>query len=90
VRRPDKGLLGGMLGLPTGEWGAVPSGMPPVEADWRDAGAIEHVFTHFSLTLSVAVAVVEGEGEFIWTPEDEALKALPTVFAKALTRGLAG
>ena len=88
VRRPDKGLLGGMLGLPTGEWGAVPSGMPPVEADWRDAGAIEHVFTHFSLTLTVKVA--EGGGDFIWTPEDEALKALPTVFAKALTRGLAG
>ena len=88
VRRPDKGLLGGMLGLPTGEWEAVPSGMPPVGADWRDAGAIDHVFTHFSLTLSVAVA--EGEGDFIWTPEGEALKALPTVFAKALTRGLAG
>ena len=88
VRRPDKGLLGGMLGLPTGEWGANASDAPPIKADWRDAGAIEHIFTHFSLTLSVKVA--EGEGEFIWTPEDEALKALPTVFAKALTRGLAG
>ena len=88
VRRPDKGLLGGMLGLPTGDWGAESSGAPPVEADWRDAGAIEHVFTHFSLTLSVRVA--EGRGDFVWTEEAAALKALPTVFAKALTRGLAG
>jgi A/G-specific adenine glycosylase len=87
VQRPAKGLLGGMLGLPTSDWGATPVDAPPIEADWRDAGAIEHVFTHFSLTLSVQVA--EGRGDLIWTSEDEALKALPTVFAKALTRGLA-
>ncbi len=87
VQRPDKGLLGGMLGLPTSDWSAAPSEAPPVEADWTDAGAIEHVFTHFSLTLSVRVA--EGTGDFVWMPEAEALKALPTVFRKALERGLA-
>ena len=87
VQRPEKGLLGGMLGLPTGDWSDDPSETPSVEADWRDAGAIDHVFTHFSLTLSVRVA--EGQGDFIWTPEAEALKSLPTVFAKALTRALA-
>lgn len=85
VRRPNHGLLGGMLGLPTTDWTEVaPPDAPPVEADWRDAGAIEHVFTHFSLTLSVQVA--RGEGDFLWTPEQEALAALPTVFAKALAR----
>ncbi len=83
VQRPPKGLLGGMMGLPTGDWTATGSEVaPPIAADWRDAGAIEHVFTHFALTLSVRVA--DGEGDFLWTPEDEALKALPTVFAKAL------
>ncbi len=87
VQRPDKGLLGGMLGLPTSDWSAAPAETPPVAADWTDAGAIEHVFTHFSLTLSVRVA--EGTGDFVWTPEAEALKALPTVFRKALERGLA-
>ncbi|CAN5214055.1 A/G-specific adenine glycosylase [soil metagenome] len=85
VQRPDKGLLGGMLGLPTSDWSAAPSDTPPVEAEWRDAGAVEHVFTHFSLTLSVKVA--EGRGDFVWTEEAAALKALPTVFAKALVRG---
>jgi A/G-specific adenine glycosylase len=88
VQRPDKGLLGGMLGLPTSDWGAEASGTAPVEADWIEAGAIEHVFTHFSLTLSVRVGEVSG-GDFVWTDEATALKALPTVFRKALERGLA-
>ncbi len=51
IRRPDKGLLGGMLGLPTSDWSdsALPSAAP-VQADWKEAGEIEHVFTHFALT----------------------------------------
>jgi A/G-specific adenine glycosylase len=61
--------------------------MPPVAADWREAGAIEHVFTHFSLTLTVRAG--EGGGDFLWTDPDEALASLPTVFRKALERGLA-
>ena len=83
VQRPANGLLGGMMGLPTGDWNATPpDAMPPVAADWRDVGVIEHVFTHFALTLSVWVS--NGAGDFVWTAEDEARKALPTVFAKAL------
>jgi A/G-specific adenine glycosylase len=88
VRRPDKGLLGGMLGLPTSDWSVEPPSVaPPVVADWREAGAIEHVFTHFSLTLTVWAA--DGAGDFEWTDPDVALAALPTVFRKALERGLA-
>jgi A/G-specific adenine glycosylase len=88
VRRPDKGLLGGMVGLPTGDWSETTlDDRPPVAADWRDAGAIDHVFTHFSLTLSVRVA--DGSGDFLWTPVEEALAALPTVFRKALERAVA-
>ena len=86
VQRPEKGLLGGMLGLPTSDWGEAPVDAAPVEGDWIDAGAIEHVFTHFSLTLTVRVAKVGGD--FLWTDEAAALNALPTVFAKALQRGL--
>ena len=86
-RRPDKGLLGGMTGLPTSEWRiGTAEASPPVAADWHEAGAIEHVFTHFSLTLTVRVA--EGQGDFVWTDPDEALASLPTVFRKALERGL--
>lgn len=87
VRRPDKGLLGGMTGLPTSDWAGEGDASPPAAADWRDAGAVQHVFTHFSLTLAVRTAT--GTGDFLWTDPDEALRSLPTVFRKALERGLA-
>jgi A/G-specific adenine glycosylase len=88
VRRPDKGLLGGMLGLPTSDWAAASAEAdPPVAADWRDAGVVEHVFTHFALTLDVRAA--EASGDYVWTVPDQALAVLPTVFRKALERGLA-
>ena len=88
-RRPERGLLGGMMGLPTSGWAAVaPAEPPPVQADWRDAGAVEHVFTHFSLTLSVRVARAVGEGAYQWMEAGEARRALPTVFAKVLDRAM--
>lgn len=88
TRRPAKGLLGGMLGLPTSDWSVTPvEAAPPAPSNWRDAGAVEHVFTHFALTLEVRAG--EGAGDFIWLPADEALASLPTVFRKALERGLA-
>jgi A/G-specific adenine glycosylase len=87
VRRPAKGLLGGMLGLPTSDWGSPAADPPPpAAAEWRDAGAVDHVFTHFALTLSVRAG--EGSGDFLWSDPDEARAALPTVFRKALERGL--
>ena len=85
VRRPTKGLLGGMMGLPTSDWSVgAAEASPPVVAHWREAGAIEHVFTHFSLTLTVRAA--EGGGAFLWTDPDEALRSLPTVFRKEIGR----
>ena len=91
VRRPDKGLLGGMLALPSSDWGPRPATLAgaPAQAAWRPAGRIEHVFTHFSLTLEVMSA--EGPApDLIWTPFDEAARALPSVFLKALRQGLNG
>jgi A/G-specific adenine glycosylase len=88
VRRPPKGLLGGMLGLPTSDWRATPwSDAEAVEAApaagaWRDLGAVEHVFTHFSLTLRVFALDGVNDGSFVWTPR-EGLGALPSVFLKA-------
>ena len=93
VRRPDKGLLGGMRAFPTGAWTDAPPGLDgaPVAADWRIVDArIEHGFTHFDLQLVLAVAKAPAHvaaanslgGE--WWPVatlDEA--GLPTLFAKA-------
>ncbi|MEE2849335.1 MAG: NUDIX domain-containing protein, partial [Pseudomonadota bacterium] len=88
--RPEKGLLGGMLGLPTSDWAIdEPVAAAPVEADWRDAGAVEHVFTHFGLTLAVMTARVDADGDYRWMPIEAARAALPTVFAKALDRASA-
>ena len=94
VRRPPKGLLGGMLALPTSDWRAAPwadaeaPAAAPLAANWRVAGEIEHIFTHFALTLRVMRAEGEME-EAIWTPLDRA-DGLPSVFLKALRAGLDG
>lgn len=94
VRRPAKGLLGGMRALPTGAWGATPSlDDAPFPADWRLLDTpVRHVFTHFALDLRVAVASaarVNTEGE--WWPVDRIAEAgLPTVFDKAARRAMAG
>jgi A/G-specific adenine glycosylase len=94
VRRPDKGLLGGMLALPSGEWATQSDGMraAPIAADWRPAGQIEHVFTHFSLSLQVmrAEAAAGAGGDLVWVDIDEAARSLPSVFLKALRAGLNG
>jgi A/G-specific adenine glycosylase len=94
VRRPPRGLLGGMLGLPTSDWRAAPWTkaqalcVAPTPADWRPAGEVEHVFTHFSLTLSVyAARGGNPRGDVLWTPIGEALAAMPSVFRKALECG---
>ncbi len=93
-RRPAKGLLGGMLGLPTTDWrGERPSpsdirASAPA-ADWRAQGAVEHVFTHFSLTLEVWRAEAgAADPKLIWLPTEEAAQSLPSVFLKALRAGL--
>jgi A/G-specific adenine glycosylase len=91
VRRPPRGLLGGMLGLPTTAWRAAPFtaaealAEAPADADWRPAGAVEHVFTHFSLTLAIYAARAEApDASLIWTPMAEAVAATPSVFSKAI------
>ena len=88
VRRPAKGLLGGMRALPTSEWGDSPRlDQAPFAADWRVVeGGVRHVFTHFSLDLNVAAATIPranpAEGE--WWPIDRLDEAgLPTLFDKA-------
>nr|WP_107952533.1 A/G-specific adenine glycosylase [Sphingomonas faeni] len=92
VRRPDKGLLGGMRAFPTGPWGDALPGFEdaPAQADWRMLDVtVAHGFTHFDLQLTLAVATVEAHQPGVptaseWWPIDELDTAgLPTVFAKA-------
>ncbi|MEL6693709.1 MAG: A/G-specific adenine glycosylase [Pseudomonadota bacterium] len=84
-RRPDKGLLGGMLGLPTSDWAdKLPSTEFPSQANWEDIGEVRHVFTHFALTLTVWRAEAAQPLADLQQTSD----ALPSVFAKALKLAL--
>ena len=90
VRRPDKGLLGGMLALPGTEWPktGVPEEVPPVEADWETVGEVRHVFTHFALVLTVKMARLNAKRpDGVWTPIRD-VEGLPSVFAKAVRLAL--
>ena len=94
IRRPDKGLLGGMLATPTSDWrakawtAAEALSAAPTKAAWRDIGDVEHVFTHFSLTLTVyEVSTETADNQFIWTNLVAAAASTPTVFRKVLELG---
>ncbi|MBN8832362.1 MAG: A/G-specific adenine glycosylase [Sphingomonadales bacterium] len=97
VRRPDKGLLGGMLALPTSDWheGAPAMALPDLPGGWQRLNqSVRHVFTHFALELGVArlrlgapgdparLANALGDGQW-WPLERLAQAGLPTVFARA-------
>jgi A/G-specific adenine glycosylase len=87
-RRPPRGLLGGMLALPSTGWTeAAPDPAPPFAADWRDAGEVRHTFTHFHLRLRVLWTRAAGLPGTI--DAGEAMAAMPTVFAKAARLGRA-
>jgi A/G-specific adenine glycosylase len=87
-RRPDKGLLGGMLAWPGSDWAEVlPDHTPPLAADWQDLGdEVRHTFTHFHLRLRILVSEVEDESEIqsgAFVPASEFdPAALPTVMRK--------
>jgi A/G-specific adenine glycosylase len=67
-RRPEAGLLGGMLEVPSSEWGET---LPPVNEAMRAApvtsdwwavpGVVAHTFTHFRLETLVYRAVVPAD-----------------------------
>ncbi|HEY6049000.1 MAG TPA: A/G-specific adenine glycosylase [Sphingomicrobium sp.] len=82
VRRPAKGLLGGMAALPGSGWSDEAL---PIDG----FGSVRHVFTHFSLDLIVA-ARSEPIGEGWWQPLDQLAQAgLPTLYRRAAELALA-
>jgi A/G-specific adenine glycosylase len=99
-RRPERGLLGGMVEVPSTEWREGP-GVPLPQAkklaplpalDWRELpGMVEHGFTHFRLQLAVLAGRVgrnAGPGELWRHPDDFGTQALPTVMKKVVRHAL--
>jgi len=88
-RRPNKGLLGGMLGWPGSDWTDTPEPNPPFSADWQEMNAeVRHTFTHFHLFLRVMVAELSSgynltAGQHRVTANDFRASDLPTVMRKA-------
>jgi A/G-specific adenine glycosylase len=77
VRRPAKGMLGGMAALPGGDWTEAPQTVAAV------LGRVRHVFTHFSLELAI-VPDREPAGEGWWHRIDGLAHAgLPTLYRRA-------
>lgn len=92
-RRPDHGLLGGMLGWPGSKWSEFPENKPPCEAEWISLpGEVIHEFTHFRLILAVRAARLASDvfvncGDFI--PETVFdPSALPTLMRKAYSEAV--
>ncbi len=98
MKRPEKGLLGGMLEPPMGPWGeSFPSrrqalAQAPFDAEWtKRAGIVRHGFTHFELEIEVYVATLgrRPRAEGSWIARDRlADVALPTIMRKVVAHGL--
>lgn len=84
--RPERGLLGGMLGFPGDGWDGA-GGQAPLHLAWERVAEVRHTFTHFHLILDVHLAKAPEDaqpsrGTFVphrqFRPAD-----LPTVMRKA-------
>jgi A/G-specific adenine glycosylase len=101
-RRPESGLLGGMMEVPSTDWtedgpepAARPVGLPLTGVEAAvPVGSIRHTFTHFHLELAVIrVGPVEltAPEECLWcAPEGLGDVALPTVMRKVAKAALSG
>jgi A/G-specific adenine glycosylase len=96
-RRPESGLLGGMMEVPStdwaeGDWPEDETAGVPVGADWRPVtGMVRHTFTHFHLELRVLAATIDGKPDLggVWCPPDGFDDyALPTVMKKVVRLGV--
>ncbi len=90
-RRPAEGLLAHMMEVPSSPWRegkriSLEAALAdaPVKAAWvLQKGMVRHVFTHFTLELSVAVATTAKKCRGTWVPVKKLEgEALPSVMKK--------
>jgi A/G-specific adenine glycosylase len=94
-RRPERGLLGGMIEIPSTPWRTMPwtfaevVQIAPVTAAWLPLpGTVRHGFTHFQLELAVMSGVGTTEG--LWSRVERlGDHALPTLMKKVARHAIA-
>lgn len=88
-RRPDKGLLGGMIGLPTSEWSKKEDKIAHIDAfatlKLAPSSYIKHTFTHFDLRLDLYKGQGHGNYDGYFWEDINNVRGddLPTLFKKA-------
>jgi A/G-specific adenine glycosylase len=83
VRRPAKGMLGGMAALPGPDWTEERPAMSTL-------ATVSHGFSHFTLDLHVAVRSLPVEHDGWWQPLSSVAEAgLPTLYRRAVEAVLA-
>jgi A/G-specific adenine glycosylase len=97
-RRPPRGLLGGMVEVPSTEWGdtmpdpaAAREQAPIVADDWISLrGLVRHTFTHFHLELAILTAKTsEAAADEMWClPDELGETGLPSVMRKVAAHAL--
>ena len=95
-RRPDRGLLGGMMQVPLTPWlekeptPKMVARWAPFDATWRRVpGSIKHGFTHFAVRLTLMATKVDSGFETalegVWCSLDDLDRvALPTMMKKVI------
>jgi A/G-specific adenine glycosylase len=90
-RRPEEGLLGGLMEFPSTDWRSEAWSVEealasaPCRADWEEvAGIVTHGFTHFELELTVVRARLgRGRPAGVWAqPGELGRHALPTLMRR--------
>jgi len=97
-RRAEKGLLGGMMEVPSTDWREAPwsegetLGQAPLSTDWRQLdGMVRHTFTHFHFEVTVWAGRADNgftieDGR--WVVLDKlGSQALPSVMQKVVRHG---
>jgi len=96
-RRPEQGLLGGMMEFPSTPWREKSwtkksaQSIAPVAADWQAIpGIVRHGFTHFELELTLLRGRIPAEAEGRWCRIDRLSElALPSLMKKVARHALA-
>ena len=92
-RRPDTGLLAGLIELPTSEWlpervgvaAATVPGLPLQDSPTAVPGSVRHLFTHIDLTVTMERGATTTDAVGMWVrPDQFGELALPTLTRKLL------